>query len=182
MSILLAFAPFIVFAVLDRFVGSLAGLVAAAIVSIVLLVREWSGGRTPKTLEIGSAILFGGLAAYVYFSAGDLPLMGVRLLVDIGLLAIVLISIAISMPFTMQYAREKVAQQYWRSPEFRQTNLTITWVWAAAFAVLVIADAVLLYVPDAPPAVGTVVIIGTLVAAVKFTAWYPKQRKQVKPE
>ena len=41
MGILLAFAPFIAFAVIDRLVGSTQGLVAALIVAVALLVRDW---------------------------------------------------------------------------------------------------------------------------------------------
>jgi hypothetical protein len=40
MAMVLAFAPFIVFAVVDRVVGSLAGLAAAAIVALILLARD----------------------------------------------------------------------------------------------------------------------------------------------
>ena len=62
MSILLAFAPFIVFAVVDRLVGPTEGLVAGALTSLALLVRDWlSPGRTPKLLEICTALLFGGV-------------------------------------------------------------------------------------------------------------------------
>lgn len=40
MGILLAFAPFVVFAIVDRFVGSTEGLVAGTVVSIGLLLRD----------------------------------------------------------------------------------------------------------------------------------------------
>lgn len=42
-GILLAFAPFIVFAVVDRIAGPLAGLTAGAIVALILLARDWLG-------------------------------------------------------------------------------------------------------------------------------------------
>ena len=67
MAILLAFAPFIVFAVVERFFGPAAGLIAAALVSAALLVRDWMGaGRTPN-LEAGTFLLFGALALYSVF-------------------------------------------------------------------------------------------------------------------
>lgn len=40
MGILLAFAPFILFAILDRLVGALSGLIAAAVVAAILLLRD----------------------------------------------------------------------------------------------------------------------------------------------
>ena len=42
---------------------------------------------------------------------------------------------------------------------------------------LVIADLIMLYVPDLPPRVGIIMTIVALVAAIKFTAWYPDRVK-----
>ena len=65
----------------------------------------------------------------------------VRLAVDGGLLVIVLVSLAIGMPFTLQYARESVPKEFWTVPLFITTNQRITAAWAAAFAVMTAADA-----------------------------------------
>lgn len=63
MGILLAFAPFIAFAVVDRLIGLLEGLVVACIVSLTLILREFvTPNRSPKLLDIGTLILFGGLS------------------------------------------------------------------------------------------------------------------------
>jgi hypothetical protein len=175
MGILLAFAPFIAFAVIDRLVGSTQGLVAALIVAVALLVRDWvTPGRTPKILEIGTALLFGGLAVYAVLAEPTWSVIGVRLCVDIGLLLIVLISMAVGRPFTVQYAREQVAPEFWSSPEFIRTNYIITAVWALAFFVMVMAELTLLYIPDLPHSIGVTAIILALVGAVKFTGWYPE--------
>jgi hypothetical protein len=174
MGILLAFAPFIVFAVVNGLAGATDGLVAAAAVAVALLVREaMTPGRIPKILEIGTAILFGGLALYAVLGGPTGSIMGVRLAVDAGLLLIVLVSIAIRQPFTLQYAREQVPREYWGHAVFIRTNNIITGAWAAAFGVLVVADLVLLYAPDVPPWVGVSATILALLAAVKFTGWYP---------
>jgi hypothetical protein len=59
MGTLLAFAPFIVFAIVDRLIGSTAGLFAGAATSAALLLRDClSDGRSPKVLEIGTFLLF----------------------------------------------------------------------------------------------------------------------------
>jgi hypothetical protein len=51
MGILLAFAPFIAFALVEGLFGSTQGLFAGVIVSVILLVRDWlTPGRTPKIL------------------------------------------------------------------------------------------------------------------------------------
>lgn len=182
MSILLAFAPFIVFAVVDRLVGPTEGLVAGALTSLAVLVRDWlSPGRTPKLLEIGTALLFGGMALYAVLGDPDWSIMAVRLRVDAGLLAIVLGTLAIGRPFTQQYAREKVASAHWNSPSFLRTNTVITAVWALAFLVMVTADLVLIYMPDVHPRVGIIATVLALVGAIKFTGWYPERAKRPAP-
>ncbi|MGE4049325.1 MAG: hypothetical protein AB7F35_31110 [Acetobacteraceae bacterium] len=177
MGILLAFAPFIAFAIVDRLSGPTEGLIAGAIVSAALLVRDLVQGRAAKVLEIGTAILFGGLALYALLGQPSWSVIGVRLVVDAGLLLVVLASIALRRPFTLQYAREQVAPELWQAPEFIRTNYVITAVWALAFAVMVAAELVLLYVPDVPPRAGIIVIVLALVGAVKFTGWYPERQR-----
>jgi len=177
LNILLAFAPFIAFAVIDRTVGITEGLVAGALVSAALLVRDRIGGKTPKVLEVGSALLFGGLALYTLLGRPAWSIVGVRLWVDAGLLAIVLASIAIRMPFTLQYARETVPRELWDKPGFVRTNTIITAAWAAAFAVLVAADLVMLYAPEVPQRYGIIATILAIVGAVRFTDWYRERAR-----
>lgn len=178
MSILLAFAPFIVFALIDRLLGPVEGLVAGALVSTAMLVRDWiTPGRSPKILEIGTTLLFCGLALYSVLGRATWSVIGVRLCVDAGLLVIVLVSMAVGRPFTLQYAREQVASEFWSSPEFMRTNYVITAIWALAFAIMTIAEFVLLYIPGVPPRIGVIAIILALVGAIKFTSWYPERVK-----
>lgn len=176
MNLLIAFAPFIAFAVIDRLIGSVEGLIAGAIASIIIVGRDVSLGRKPKILEIGSVLLFGGLALYAVLTQAAWTILGVRLRVDLGLMVIVLVSIAIRQPFTLQYAREEVPQELWSSPAFLRTNDIISGVWALAFAVLVIADMIMLFVPDLHR-FGIFLTIAALAGAFKFTKWYPQRVK-----
>jgi hypothetical protein len=178
MGILLAFAPFIAFALFDRLIGATEGLLAGALVAAAMLARDlFFVGKTPKALETGTTALFGGLALYTMLSGATWSVFGVRLFVDAGLLAIVLISMALRMPFTLQYAREQVAPALWDNPEFIRANYVITGVWALAFLAMVGADLVLVYLPDLSPRIGIGITILALIGAFKFTSWYPEQRR-----
>jgi hypothetical protein len=178
MGILLAFAPFIVFVIVERTVGATPALIAAAAVSAAMILRDLVGrGRSTKVLEIGTFVLFAGLGVYAVAAGVSWPILGVRLRVDGGLLLIVLISILIRRPFTLQYAREQVARELWGNPEFIRTNYIITAVWALAFAVMVAADVLMLYRPDVPMRVGIIVTVAVLLGAIKFTSWYPERRQ-----
>ena len=179
MGILLAFAPFIVFAILDRFIGPVWSLAAATIVSASLLLRDFaSPKRRPKILEIGTFLLFGGLTVFMLLRGSSLSVIGVRVCVDSGLLLIVLISMALRRPFTLQYAREEVSPELWNTPEFLHVNYVISGAWALAFALMVLAELALLYAPQIPHRVGVIVIVVALVGAVKFTSWYPSRSRR----
>ena len=129
MGTLLAFAPFIVFVLVDRSIGPTEGLIAGALVSAALLARDWvTPGKTLKILEIGTVLLFGALALYAVLGGPTWSIIGVRLCVDAGLLLIVLISIAVRRPFTLQYAREQAAPDFWENPDFVRKNYVITGV------------------------------------------------------
>jgi hypothetical protein len=183
MAIVLSFLPFIIFAILTRMTSVSVALFVAAAVAIVLTARDVLRGRSPKVLEIGTIVLFAGLAALVTATRGEWSIVGVRLAVDAGLLMIVLLSIAIRRPFTLQYAREQVSPEVAQMPLFIRTNMIITAVWALAFAVMVAADLVMLYATDVPMSVGVVATVAALYGAVRFTIGYPKRvRARVAPQ
>lgn len=173
MNMLMAFAPFLTFVVAERLAGTMPALVLAAIVSSGMLTRDWIFRRaTPKVLELGTTILFAGLAIIALTSHANWSIPEVRLRVDAGLLVIVLISMLIGKPFTIQYAQEQVAPEMWREPEFIRVNYVLSAAWAMAFVVMVAADTVMAYVPEVPHSVSVLATVAVLYAAVKFTSWY----------
>jgi hypothetical protein len=175
MGILVAFAPFIVFVIVNRIVGTVPGLTLAAITSAILLVRDAiNKRRTVKVLEIGTFILFAGLALYAKVVEPAWSVIAVRLRVDLGLLIVVLVTMILQSPFTLQYAQEQVPREEWTKPVFVRTNYIITAVWALAFATMVAAEFALLYLPQTPKWLGIGVTVAAIYGAIKFTTWYPE--------
>ncbi len=173
MSILLGLSPFLVFFALMRLVTPIAGLIGALAVASLLCLRMWWRDESVKILEVGSLILFGLLTAYTLLAAPRWTVATVRLAVDGGLLGIALVSLAIGRPFTLQYARERVPEQFWGLPIFLTTNRIITGVWAATFAIHVAADGAAEYVPAIPIWLDVAVSIAAFVGAVWFSRRYP---------
>ncbi len=93
----------------------------------------------------------------------------VRLIVVAGLLLIALPSLAVGQPFTLQYARETSPPEILSTPRFAEPNRTITLVWAAAFAVLILADAAIVSMPEIPQRLDILATVLALVGAYKFT-------------
>ena len=177
MDILLGFTPYVAFFVIMRIGAIEAAMWAAfAVAVLVALMGRWRG-HTPKILEIGAVALFGALAAFTAMAHWDWSLTAVRLAVDLGLLAIVLVSIAVGRPFTMQYARERVQQEYWQTPLFLVVNRRITWVWAGVFAVLVLAHAITV-ISLVPVWVDPVLTAAAFAYALNFTARYPDKARK----
>lgn len=173
MNILLGFAPFFVFAALSRVAGLFPGLLAAAAVSAALLLRARLRGESAKILELGSLLLFLGLAGWVAVRHATPSLVAVRLTVDAGLFLIVLASLLAGRPFTLQYAREQVAPDLWTHPAFLHANRAITAVWDGALLVNVLADLLFVFRPDVPRALGALLVVAALGTAAGFTRWYP---------
>jgi hypothetical protein len=180
MSILLSLSPFAVFFALMRLVSPIAGLIGGFVVSVLLCAHARRRRESVKILEIGSAALFGLLVAYTLVGAPRWTVATVRLAVDSGLLAIVLVSLAIGRPFTLQYARERVPEQFWASPIFMAVNRAVSAVWGGAFAIMVAADVAAEFVPAIPLWVDVAASVAAFVGAVWFTRWYPaKVRRAV---
>lgn len=174
MSLIIAFVPFIAFALLSNWVSSLAGLLAAAALAAALLLRDaLTPGRHVKLLEVGSVLMFGSLAALQAVTGSEAGILAVRLRVDAGLFALVLLSLVIRRPFTLAYAKEQVQPEVWTHPRFLHTNDVLTAAWAAAFAVVTAADAMMLGLPEVPRIASIAVTALALLAGLRFTTWYP---------
>ena len=170
MNLLVSFAPFILFAVLLHLGQPSLALWGGALAALALILRErFVLRRSVKILEAGTALLFTALALYTAATGQVWSIPQARLVVDAGLLLIVLVSLLIGQPFTLQYAREETPPEVWSRPEFLAANRQITWVWAGAFAVLVLADAVMAFLPRVPHAVGVLMTVAALYGAFRYT-------------
>ncbi|MBB3181500.1 hypothetical protein [Variovorax sp. Sphag1AA] len=180
MQILLAFAPFIAFAVLSRNVPVMLALAAAALVAIAQLLNDVvRHKRSIKILEVGTALLFGGLALIAWSRGGAWGIAEVRFWVDGGLFLIVAFSMLIRQPFTLQYARERVSPEIAAKPQFLRFNQILTGVWALAFLILTAADHVMAHMPEVPLWIGIAVSVGALAFAIWFTGWYPERQRRL---
>jgi hypothetical protein len=175
MALFLILAPFATFATLMMLTTVTISLAAAALVSLGLVGRDLYLGRSLKILAAGGAALFVALLGYHAVAAAELAPNMVRLAVDGGLLVIALVSIALRKPFTLQYARETVDIETSRKPVFLRTNYVLSWVWSVAFMLMLVADAVAIYLPGLPLWTFAASTFAARNSATYFTRWYPKR-------
>lgn len=181
MGILLLFAPFIVFVVMERAFGAWEGLASGALLSTAMLLRSWLHAEARlHLLEAAIWLLFVGMTAYALAAGGDSwHLAELRFKVDAGLLAIVLLTLALRRPFTLQYARERVPHYVWTDRRYVRANYAMTAAWALAFALMALADLALWRLSAAPSSLPAEIAAGAVVAvtiaalwgAVKITGW-----------
>ncbi len=88
-----------------------------------------------------------------------------------------LLSLAIRLPFTLQYAREVVDAETSKLPGFMKANYILTWAWAGVYVLMLVADMVSVWWPSAPLWIGVAITFAARNAAVQFTKWYSQRAR-----
>jgi hypothetical protein len=101
--------------------------VGVFVINICLIIYTQASGKTPADLT-------SFLEAWSGF------------ILNLALLCVVLISLLVRMPFTMQIAKENVPEEHWSSPTFITINYHITLAWAVVFALDVVLKLLGIYV------------------------------------
>jgi intracellular septation protein A len=176
LGVVLGFAPWIIFTVLCAPTTWEWATLTALIAAVVLAVPDWRRSREVSLLDVVSVVFFAVLSvlALVVDRADLLWVENRAQLLSSGVLTVVVVlGIAIGRPFSEHYARQSVPRRYWASPTFHRINVVISAVWAVAFAVNALCDAVVMLAPGTSTLLNWVVPALAIVAAVRFTMWYP---------
>jgi hypothetical protein len=171
-------APWIVYSLVEGPGRLEAAAVCAFGLAVVILALSLVRGQSPKLLEYSDVIFFGALGLVVAFASdsthGWLETWSGEV-ANVALAVIVVGSMLVGRPFTMQYAKENVDPSLWRTRGFIRTNYVITGVWAVAFLVQAAAgwyaDGVL---HDSNNIwLSWVLETAAIIVAIQFTLWYP---------
>ena len=177
MTIFLILAPFGSFALLMLVTSTQISLFATAAICLAVVGIDAARGRSVKMLSAGCVVVFSGIGAYVTLIDPNLSVSAVKIAADVGVLAISLGSLAIRKPFVLQYALEAVDAETAKLPGFLKATYTITWAWTGAFVLMIIGNALTIYVPGLPLWSSLVIAFAARNSAAYFTAWYPQYRK-----
>jgi hypothetical protein len=174
MSIFIGFLPWIVYWVLSGH-NNFQVAAAASAAAVIFLNFRHVRKQTIKILDIGTLLFFVFLTVVAFTSEAHWIDTHASPLSNAALFLIVLVSILIRKPFTLQYAREQVDPKFWNSPGFYATNLVISWVWCVTFAIITVTSYIAL---NHPSLIDRVIHILAFVGAIRFTTWYPDYRKK----
>jgi hypothetical protein len=131
LRLIIAFLPWIILAVLGNSWFELA--LALALAAAVATVRQFRS-RSPKLLDTVTFAFFVFVAIGLFGFGWMILATYMTLLVNVTLMAIAWGSLLFGAPFTIQYAREQVPPELWRSPVFLRINQYITGVWGVDFS------------------------------------------------
>jgi hypothetical protein len=177
MTIFLILAPYGVFALLMLVTSAAASVFAAAAICLAVIAFDVARGREVKILGAGSVVVFVAVGGYLTLVDSGLSISAVKFAVDTGIFLVTLLSIAIRIPFTLQYAIEVVDAETALLPGFIRANYVITWAWAGSMLLMMIGNIALIYVPGLPLWLGLLVAFAARNSAVYFTKWYPEYQK-----
>lgn len=178
MTIFLILAPYGAFAALMMLAPAAVSLFATAGICLATIaVERMVRGRAVKILPAGAVVTFAAVGCYVLLVDSAMSVSAVKLSVDAGMLLVILASIALRRPFTLQYAIEEVDAETAKIPGFIRANYVISGVWAASMVAMMIGNVMLIYVPDLPIWSSLLVAFAARNSAVYFTRWYPERRK-----
>lgn len=178
-------APWIMFSLLvgpGRFEIAV-GLALAMSLALIVLGRLVKRGSSWKLLELADAVFFTVLAVVgAVASEGTLRWLETYSgeLANITLTVIAFGSMAVGMPFTLQYAREQVDPSLWHTRGFVRANHVITAAWGLAFLVAALVGGYGDLVLHNPNNIwtGWIIQILAIVAALRFTVWYPRVARE----
>jgi len=165
-ALLIGFAPLVVYCLFARLSLHLALWLAFA-TAFSFAIRAFLDTGRLRLFDAANTLLFGLLALYVAFIQPGLGQSWVGLILEIGLLAMALWSVATRRPFTAEYAVALILPEHWRAPRFLRANYWLSGIWAATFAVMAFADSVNLFMhtvtPNLATGLGLVALAGSLI-------------------
>lgn len=130
------FAPWIVYWILSGNVPFTTAILVALGLSVLINVLALVEHKPLMVLEVGNTVAFVGLALLGAIGGDAFVARWIQPLGNAALLAIMVVSVLIKKPFTLQYAKASTPPDLWDSPGFLYVNNLITWVWIAAMGVM----------------------------------------------
>jgi hypothetical protein len=175
MGIFIGFAPFIIYSVLVSNNTFEEAAVAALITSIVL--NGWSllQGQRPKLLNLAMLGWFAILTVISLTGDDGWVAEWSYVISNVAIAAIILFTIVIGQPFTLEYAKETAPKELWDEPLFIKATRVIAWVWFLALVGMAISSYIATEQPADEMWWNWIVPIGLLIGAFKFTEAYPER-------
>lgn len=135
LDLLLSFAPWIVYNFLigNTLLSKKIAIIVALFLTIVLNVKKLKKGFI---LELGTLIFFILLGVWIFILPNSEVVKYMSIITNPALATIIIFSLIVRKPFTLQYAQKNTPSFLWNTKAFLKVNDTITIAWALSFLLL----------------------------------------------
>jgi hypothetical protein len=142
-GIYLAFVPWILFSLIAQH-DTLKAAAVTSLIAAVLVAAPAVLAQRVRVLELGTVVAFVGftVAAFIVDPSTSHWLARYARAIAALLLASIAFSSLLFVPFTEQYARESVPQQFWSTPRFKRVNRQLTVMWGCVFLVMAVSHVI----------------------------------------
>jgi hypothetical protein len=112
--------------------------IAALVIAIGVCAYSVRSGGRPKLIEGAAVVTFAVFTVIALVADPSLThwLTRYARAIAAAALALLVFGSLLFVPFTEEYARERVPQQFWNSPQFKAVNRRLTALWGAIFLVM----------------------------------------------
>jgi hypothetical protein len=141
-SILVGFAPWIVYWVLVGNVPFEAAVLVALAVAIASFVVGRVKGTPGRTLEIGAIGTFVVLAILTFTLSQSFMERWMQPLSNAGIFLVALLGVLVGRPFVREFAEVDQPQEVVETELFGKITTLLTWIWVAAFAGMTVSSAI----------------------------------------
>jgi hypothetical protein len=137
-GIFVALIPWILFTLVAEHGTLKLASVAALVIAMAISLPGIRAGR-PKALELGAVIAFAAFTVIAFAADASVGEFLERYARGIAaaMLALIALGSLAWVPFTEQYARERVPREVWGSPRFKAVNRRLTLMWGLVFVAMV---------------------------------------------
>jgi hypothetical protein len=141
-SILVGFAPWIVYWVLVGNVPFEAAVLVALAVAVASFVIGRAKGTPGRTLEIGAIGTFVVLAILTFTLSQSFMEQWMQPLSNAGIFLVALTGVLVGRPFVREFAEVDQPEEVVESETFKRITTLLTWIWIGAFAGMTVSSAI----------------------------------------
>jgi hypothetical protein len=178
-EMIIGLIPWILFTLLAEHGTLKLASIAALVLGVGVCVYSSQGHRRPKMIELAAVATFIVFTVIAFVADPSVThwLTRYARAVAAAVLAILVFGSLLFVPFTEEYARERVPQKYWGSPRFIAINRTLTAMWGGIFAVMTVSHVI----AGEADKKGTNIIFNWLIP-IALVLWGSKQSQTDKTE
>jgi succinate dehydrogenase hydrophobic anchor subunit len=143
-GIFVGLIPWFLFTVIAEHGTLKVASIASVVIAIGVCIYSSRGGERPKMIEVAAVTTFVAFTVVAFVADPSLThwLTRYARAIAAAVLAVLVFGSLLFVPFTEEYSRSAVPQQYWNSPKFKALNRHLTVMWGGVFAVMTVSHVI----------------------------------------